>query len=201
MMTTKPIIAIAIVTLLSFTAYGQKDSLYVLVKLPEFYNIPGATLTLQIDGKMRTYALSLDSLHTIKIPLSQNKKRDKQKILLSYNNVGYGSLKWDKIEQFIGSDTALLTFRKRAGGQSLIFDMQVNQYPLIEFESAGSPHEVEVDGEVIGNTSTNRTVTPNTKHTLVWKKGSIKVCSQDVKLGYNQSRKYRCNADGTLTEL
>ena len=197
-MTIKQITAIAGLVLCTTVSYSQKDSQNIVLKLPSHYRIPGATITLQIDSLFLHYALSQDSLVKFKVPAIRNMKR----LHISYSNIGFESPTWTKQVRFIGSDTTLLTFRRKTGGrQDIVYEMDVNQYPLIEFESAESSHEVQVDGDPIGPTSTSHTVKPHMDHNLVWKKGNTKVCEKTVNLEYNQVRKYRCNADGSLTEL
>lgn len=198
MMTIKQRWCFTFAVLLSAASFGQTDTLTLLVKLPPLYNNPGASLAVSIGGKTSYYALGVDSLHRLKIPVTPDRKTLK----LTYSFVGYQPVSWNKDVHFTGADTALINFRKKdGGGHNIRFDMHVLQYPLIEFESAGTTHEVEVDGDPIGPTNTNKTVTPDENHNLVWKKGNTVTCSKTVKLKSNQSKKYRCNADGSLTEL
>lgn len=178
-----------------FSCLGQSLTEFQF-RMPERFADPGSVITLTIDSAEFNSTIGPDSIARFRIP----KFHDTRQVQVTYSKNGFGSETWKNGVNFIGSDTVLLSLRRRAGGQSFIYMLEVMQYPLIQFESAQSVHEVSIDGDVIGNTSTSHTVKPMVNHVLIWKKGNTKVCEKVVYLGYNQAKKYKCNDNGEIVE-
>jgi hypothetical protein len=167
----------------------DRDRTMFIVKIPKEFQISGATVSFKIGKEIKWTATNLsDSVKFMAL-----KKDDVSKIEISYSDIGYSNENWVGNFKLIGSNIVYADLLKNG-------TIILKQWPLVEFESTDPLTDVEFDGEIIGPRSVSTTVKPNIDHIVKWKKGNVIKCQTTLNLTYNQSRKYTCNSNGSLTE-